>query len=618
VLSLLVASTMGCVLVAFLEILVLDRFVVGLAYPFATAALMRVIHLLQRRFAPREHDPHHQTIQISVIVGGLLSVGLAYSLSPPLSVLDLALGGVALGFLGLLSIALEQFWVAREHRAARAARAEAERARRLGEDGDLASADEMLQEALLTTEIAFGSHHPQVATIVTYLAEVMQGVGNQEACGLLLKRAVDVHSALPESQELIHALTAYTEHLRRQGQLREALNHATRAVMVSHRLHQDEVPTAHCLLALARLQAGLDQHEQAHKSSQAAAAILEKKLGRNHRDTIKARATIANHCVAMGRAAEGQRILSDLISLRDRVEGDTDDVTDLDVLLDMARAQRLTEPEQSKETYGKALSVFRAKVGPGYERARELLEPLPDYLSLGGAPGLDQLYHLMVAGDAYNARQFLRDHKELAQVVDVSGWTPLQWACFFGLTEVVSMLISLECDLEHGREVDYPALYVAARWGRHRSVSDLLQKADINTVCVDGSRPLHGAVRSGDQLTFDILVSRKAQLDVVNVRGWTALHEAAYLGHRKFVVGLISEGLDPNFQAGPSFDTPLHAAVRGNSWLTTETLLLNNARLELMNSEDETPLELAQELWHDRVIAVLEQARSSKIKVAVS
>jgi hypothetical protein len=37
-----------------------------------------------------------------------------------------------------------------------------------------------------------------------------------------------------------------------------------------------------------------------------------------------------------------------------------------------------------------------------------------------------------------------------------------------------------------------------------------------------------------------------------------------------------------------------------------------------MNSEDETPLELAQELWHDRVIAVLEQARSSKIKVAVS
>lgn len=614
VLALLVASTMGCVLVAFSIVLLLEQFAAGLAFPFFAAGLMKLVHRGLLRYRPLEEDPRHSTIQLSVILGGLLSVGLAYLVSSRLSLLDLFWGGLALGTLGLLSIALEQFFVAREHRAAGLAKQDAEKARRLAEDGDLGNAEEMLQEALLTTEIGFGSYHPQVATIVSYLADVMERLGNSEASGLLLRRAVQVHTVLGDSAELMNALNAYAEHLRSKGRLDEGLKYATRSVMVSQRLFQDEVPTAHCLIGLARLRAGLEQYEQAYRSSQAAASILEKKLGRNHRDTIRSRAMIANYCVAMGRVAEGHRLLSDLIRLRERAEEEAWEASDLDLdmLLDLAIAQRQTLSEQADETYGKALSVFRSQVGPTYERSAELLEPLAEYLARGGPPALAQLYRLMTAGEAYNARQFLRDHKELALVVDASGWTPLQWACLFGLTEVVSMLVSLESDLEHGRDVDYPALYVAARWGRHRAVSDILQRGDINIVSADGSRPLHGAVRSGDQLTFDILVSRKAQLDVVDAKGWTPLHEAAYLGHRKFVVALISEGVDPNFQAGPSFDTPLHAAVRGNSWLTAETLLLNNARIELMNAEDDTPQELAQELWHDRVMAVLEQARCSK------
>lgn len=611
---------MGCVLVTFLVTLVFDHVLAGLAYPFAAAALMKLVHTGLVKIRPLKKDPGHVRIQQSVILGGMLSVGIAFKLSAKLELRDVLSGGGALGLLALMSIGLEQFYVAREGRAARLAKDEAEKARRLGEDGDLASADEMLQEALLTSEIAFGSHHPQVATVVTYLADVMVGLGQPEAGKLMLKRAVEVHEALPESAQLVTALSRYAEHLRRQGELEEALPFATRAVAVSQRVHGEHVATGHCLLGLARLQTDLGQIQQAYKSCYAGARILEVKQGRNHRDTIRARALIASHCVALGHKTEGQRILTDLIGLRERLveHGESYDADDLNMLLDLTIAQRDSDPIAAQATYARAVSIFRSTVGPGYERASELLEPLPAYLAEGGPPGLEELYTIMVGGDPYPGRQLLREKGELAKVVDASGWTPLQWACFFGMTDLVSSLLSLGADIEHGKDSDYPALYVAARWGRHRSVADILQKGpDINIVSVDGSRPLHGAVRSGDQLTVDILVSRKARLDVTNVNGWTPLHEAAYLGHRKFVVALISEGADVNAQAEPSLDTPLHAAARGNSWLTTETLILNGARLDLFNADEDIPAELARGLWHERVVTLLDAAAKAKtVKVA--
>jgi ankyrin repeat protein/tetratricopeptide (TPR) repeat protein len=609
---------MGCVLVSFLVTLVLDRLWAGLLYPLVTVALMKVVHLVLTRVRPLARDPHHFAIQESVAIGGLLSVVLAYILGSKLSLRDLLLGGTALGTLALLSLALEQFFVAREKRAARQARVEAEKARRLLEDGDLGNAEEILQEALLTSEMAYGSYHPQVAHIVICLAEVMAGLGQSDACRLLLKRAVEIHEALPEGPELVGALSRYAEHLRQRAETDMALPVASRAVSVSQRVHGQEIPTAKALLALSRLQALSGQDDAAYRSCSTAAGILESRLGRNHRETIRARAMIANRCLALGRTSEGLQLLQELILLRERVveEGDYD-ADDLDMMLDLAVALREADPGQAWQAYARAVAVFRSTVGPGYQRAAEILEPLPAYLASDDLPSLEKLYSLMAAGDAYAARQLLRDHSDLALTVDVSGWTPLQWACFFGLTDLVSILVSAGCDPEHGREVDYPALCIAARWGKHRAVADLLSKeVDMNIVCADRSRPLHGAVRSGDQLTFDILVSRKANLEVINRRGWTPLHEAAYLGHRKFVVQLLGEGMDPNLQAEPSLDTPLHAAVRGNSWLATETLLLNKARLDLLNADDDTPEELARELLHERVVAVLEAARTNTLKVS--
>ncbi len=607
----MVTTTMGCVLVTFLVTLVLDRVWAGLLYPLFAAGLMFGVHRLLARFRPLAFDPEHTAVQESVALGGLLSVLIAFQLSRALTWRELLYGGLATGTLGFLSLALENFYVAREQKAAALAKAEAEKGRRTGEDGDLGAAYEALQEALLTSEMAYGSNHPQVATIITYLAEVAAGLGHPEACRLLLERAAQVHEALGESSAQVSALRRYADHLRRHGDNSKALEYANRAVSVSRKVNGDGIATARCLLSLALLEADHGHGQRAYKTCYEAAHMLEKSLGRNHRETILARAAFARRCIALGRAAEGERILTELIAQRERVEERAKryDVNDLNVLLDLAIARRKSDPQRAGETYARAVKVFRSAVGPGYERAAEMLEPLPDYLASRGTPEQRKLYELMAAGDAYATRQVLREQPDLVGAVDASGWMPLQWACFFGLTDVVSFLLNQGADLEFGQDVDYPALYVAARWGRHRAVGDIVQRGpevNLDISCVDGSRPLHGAARSGSQLTFDILVSREAPLNVHNYQGWTPLHEAAFLSHRKFVVQLIAEGMDPDSQGGPSFDTPLHAAARGNSYLTTETLLLNGARLELKNADGQTALELAQELAHERVVAMME------------
>lgn len=615
-LSLLVTTTMGFVFVILLVSTIFFHPLAGIAYLFLTTALMKSSHLLLSRYRPLSHDPEYFAIQESVIIGGLLSAAIAYPLVPSLGSRELLYGGLGMGLLAFLSLALESFTVARERRAAELARAEAEKGRRTGDDGDLGTAQELLESALLTTEMAYGSHHPQVATITTYLADIMSAMGQSEAAGLMLLRAVKVHRAGEETPPLVDALRRYIDYLRQRGRLQEALDTANDAVEVSRRLHSEGIPTARVLLDLGQIQSDLRERQNAYQSCESAVKILENKLGRNHHETVLARAAFARSCIALGRAAEGERILTDLINQRERLEreGQGYDKHDLDMLLDLTAAQRKSDLARAEKTYARAVAVFRAYVGPDYGRGSELLGELPRYLAAKLSPALHQLYTAMASNDGYTARQLLREHQSIAKLVDSSGWTPLQWACFFGLTDLVPVMLGQGVDPGHGKEDDYPALYIAARWGRQRIIAALLghgSEVDINIAAVDGSRPLHAAARSGHQLSFDILLSKKAELSQVNHQGWTALHEAAHLGHRKFVAGLIGEGVSPDLQAAPTMDTPLHAAVKGNSWLAVETLLLNNANPALLNAQAKSPLQLAQELYHSRVIAVLEAVSSS-------
>lgn len=122
-----------------------------------------------------------------------------------------------------------------------------------------------------------------------------------------------------------------------------------------------------------------------------------------------------------------------------------------------------------------------------------------------------------------------------------------------------------------------------------------------------GQAPIHKVVLSqtnetDKELTLEAIFKCKAQLDIVDSNGWTALHHAAYAkndAELRSVELLIAQGA-PITAYSNQFKTPLHLACLQNNPKITETLL-NTAKsdedcLKMMLAEDElkcSPLHLA-------------------------
>lgn len=603
--SLLITATFGCAVVTFAFVMLLYHFLAGVLFPIFAGLLMKLAHLALVKHRKGQDDPHYMAIQWAVIIGGLLAVLVACLVTRqvPLSVLGYAGAGMAL--LALISIALEQSRVYSEKKTANRAMFDAESAKRLAEEGQYSNVEETLQEALLSSELAYGSYHPQVATIVTYLAEVMRAQNRMDAATVLYKRAVGIHAASRQSSEnLVTALHRLAEHLRRKGDLEESLSVATRAVAESKRLSTSG-ETGRCQLLLSRIQASLGKTKEAYDTSRSAASTLEKTLGKSDPNTLQAKGLVANHCISLGRLAEGERVLLEVLSEKERLGADKD-AEYLNLLLDLSAVQKSGRVESALATLQKAVEIFRSEVGTKYERAAELIERLPGYLARTQTLEFEALYSAIFAGDNGVARRTLEANTHLVNAVDASGWSPLQWAAFFGRHEIVEILLNHGADQTYGEGVGLPAVFVASRWGQKRVLVSLFQKeAKVEMETSDGSRPLHGAVRSGDQLTFDMLMSRNVKLDVANQHGWTPLHEAAFVGERKFLLQLISKGVDLNFRAPTKQQTPLHAAILGGHWSTVETLVLNMADVNAPDVDGVSPIQLAERLKRKDILELL-------------
>lgn len=583
---------------------------VGIVYPLFTVLSMIGVYYLKQKLHPSPSTPDYIAIQHSIIIGGLLSVILTSLYSWQSKIQDLMLGGAIMALLAGLSIAIENFRSYRELNAAQRAANDAEDAKRLADDGHLGAALEALQDLLLTTEKAYGSFHPQVALIVTYLADTLNSLEHKAAATLMFERAVKIYEAIPEhTGMLLKSLGMLSTHLQNLGQSEQALAIAHRALQISQQTYEESATTAGYMLTECRIHVSLKRFEEANKLALKAKRILEHDTTTSKAQLLKADGIIASTTLKLGRLAEAERLLYELVAQREAIEASNPSSDYLDSLLDLSQLLKAGKHPEANSTFQKTLEIFRVWVGPKYLRASEIYELAPAYLAPDDNSGLQNFYTVLFSAEPSGCRQLLRDKPSIAQEVDHSGWTPLIWACFQGASDLVNDLISRGADISHGRGKDYPALYIAARWARHRAISNILRserEVDIDIDTLDSSRPLHGAVRSGSQPTFDILISNQASVNATNAKGWTALHEAAYQGERKFLVRLISEGADVNFQAPPHYDTPLHAAVKGNSWITTETLIINLAKDSLANSDGLLPIQLAAQKSRRQVVEILQ------------
>jgi len=126
---------------------------------------------------------------------------------------------------------------------------------------------------------------------------------------------------------------------------------------------------------------------------------------------------------------------------------------------------------------------------------------------------------------------------------DRFGNTPLHYAAFRGLNEIVELLLTHGANILALNTNGSTPLHLAVAVGHVDTAGLLLiNKSAINPEDNYGSTPLHRAAEIGKTEVVAMLILRGANINVVDCYGWTPLHFAAMRGHREIIAFLLLHG----------------------------------------------------------------------------
>jgi len=184
-------------------------------------------------------------------------------------------------------------------------------------------------------------------------------------------------------------------------------------------------------------------------------------------------------------------------------------------------------------------------------------------------------YHACVGLSKASANIFENCSNEQLNKRDHQGNTPLIWAASEGNDDVVQLLV------EHG--------------------------ANVNCQNLNGETALYVAAARGHDSIAHILLENGASAQITNLDGASCLHIAIANGQLSTSALLIKYGAFVNCQDDCG-DTPLHYAVREENSRLVEMLVNHcNANVDMMNDDQETPLDLASDLECMDIVQFLSQ-----------
>lgn len=196
----------------------------------------------------------------------------------------------------------------------------------------------------------------------------------------------------------------------------------------------------------------------------------------------------------------------------------------------------------------------------------------------------DRLIQACKSRDSWQAMKLLRGGFANLNAWDQHGRTPLIYAAGSQATQVVSILI--------------------------------LYQADVNTTSSDGWTPIMFAINEGDRVTDDNQAScleglLKAQADP-NIRSkadMTALQLACAHNNLVAVQSLLTHAANPDM-AGDNGMTPLALAAEGGHYAIARALLDAAAGVDITDHDGKTPLMHASALACESVVSLLLEAKA--------
>lgn len=163
-----------------------------------------------------------------------------------------------------------------------------------------------------------------------------------------------------------------------------------------------------------------------------------------------------------------------------------------------------------------------------------------------------------------------------------------------------------------------PAFYLTVLSGANSPVADaamrgdtaairtlLTQKADVNLPQSDGATAIQWAAYRDDVAMADLLIAAKADVKIPNRDGATALRLAATNGSAVMIERLLKAGANPN-ELDPNGETPLMYAARNGNPAAVKALIAAKADVNAKEKlRGTTPLMWAAEQAHPEAIAAL-------------
>ena len=146
-------------------------------------------------------------------------------------------------------------------------------------------------------------------------------------------------------------------------------------------------------------------------------------------------------------------------------------------------------------------------------------------------------------------------------------WPSLQYACYFGIVEVVASLMEREgCDINQRDCMGFTALMWAADQGNEEVVRILLARGNVNPdkPTDDGQTPLWNASRNGHEGVVKLLLARNdVNPDKPSNKGRTPLWSAAFSGHKGVVKLLLAQNdVNPDKQDNLGFNPLRVSSIR--------------------------------------------------------